>query len=91
MPAAGLDADIEWVVTGNGIVDLGAIEHQGPHCVSDIAPTGGDGVVNIDDLFGVVNAWGDCGDPACAADVDNSGVVDAYDLFLVINNWGDCL
>jgi hypothetical protein len=49
----------------------------------------GDGVVDIDDLFEVIGAWGDCPDsPAlCPADVDDTGIVDIDDLFTVIGNW----
>lgn len=48
-----------------------------------------DGVVNIDDLLAVINAWGPCptGEP-CPADVNNNGEVNVDDLLMVINNWG---
>ena len=32
----------------------------GPLCAPDIAPPGGDGLVNVDDLLAVINAWGPC-------------------------------
>jgi hypothetical protein len=51
------------------------------------ADTTGNGVVNIDDLLDVINAWGTA-DPD--ADVDNDGDVDIDDLLAVINAWGDC-
>lgn len=61
-------------------------------CLADIAPSGGgDGQVNIDDLFTVINAWGAC--VACAADISPSGgdgQVNIDDLFAVINAWGPC-
>jgi hypothetical protein len=51
----------------------------------------GDGVVNIDDLLGVINSWGGC-PPGCAGDVfpipGGDGVTNIDDLLLVINNWG---
>lgn len=53
------------------------------------APAGdvnGDGAVNIDDLFMVINAWGPCA--CCAADVNGDQGVDIDDLFIVINSWG---
>jgi hypothetical protein len=47
-----------------------------------------DGLTDIDDLFGVINAWGEGGCPnPCAADLNHDGNVDVDDLFLVINNW----
>jgi hypothetical protein len=45
------------------------------------------GVVDVDDLLAVINAWGACGSP-CAADVTGNGIVDVDDLLMVINNWG---
>jgi hypothetical protein len=47
----------------------------------------GDGVVNVNDLLAVINAWGLCS-PPCPADLDGNGVVDIDDLLTVINNWG---
>jgi hypothetical protein len=48
----------------------------------------GDGMVNIDDLLAVINAWGETGPPgSIAADVTGNGVVDIDDLLFVINNW----
>jgi hypothetical protein len=61
-------------------------------CPSDIAPPGGNGTVDVDDLLLVINSWGPC-DGECAADIAPSvgnGVVDVDDLLTVINNWGDC-
>jgi hypothetical protein len=58
-------------------------------CPADIFVTsGGVGVVNIDDLFMVVNNWGATGKNA--ADVTDNGIVDIDDLFAVINGWGAC-
>jgi hypothetical protein len=48
----------------------------------------GDGLVNIDDLLAVINAWGQTGRPgSIAADVTDNGVVNIDDLLFVINNW----
>jgi hypothetical protein len=53
-----------------------------------------DGVVNVDDLLGVINAWGLCPAPPafCPADVAvppiGDGVINVDDLLAVINNWG---
>lgn len=58
-------------------------------CTGDISPSrGGDGIVDIDDLFAVINNWGVCG--GCPADLDVNGVVDVDDLFTAINHWGTC-
>jgi Ca2+-binding EF-hand superfamily protein len=48
----------------------------------------GDGVVDIDDIFDVLAAWGPCDDPSnCPADVNGDGTVDIDDLFEVLANW----
>jgi len=63
-------------------------------CPADIAPAGGNAVVNVDDLLAVINAWGPCGDPNnCPADIAPPGgndQVNVDDLLAVINAWGDC-
>jgi hypothetical protein len=66
-------------------------------CVGDITPgPSGDGVVNVDDLLTVINAWGPCPPPPqdCPADVSplprGDGVVNVDDLLIVINAWGPC-
>jgi hypothetical protein len=63
-----------------------------PAMPGDIAPLGGNGVVDVDDLLAVINSWGPCDDPGnCAADIApetiGNGVVDVDDLLMVINNW----
>jgi hypothetical protein len=60
-------------------------------CPADIVPPLGNGTVDSDDLFGIIEAWGPC---SCAADIvpcpTGNGVVDIDDLFEVINGWGVC-
>jgi hypothetical protein len=48
-----------------------------------------DGIVDIDDLFDVLAAWGPCPHvPSdCPADLDGDGIVDIDDLFGVLANW----
>ncbi|UCD74335.1 MAG: hypothetical protein JSV91_11150 [Phycisphaerales bacterium] len=45
----------------------------------------GDGVVDIDDIFAILAAWGPC--DGCPEDVNGDGVVDIDDLFEVLANW----
>ncbi|TVQ52103.1 MAG: hypothetical protein EA377_11015 [Phycisphaerales bacterium] len=48
-----------------------------------------DGVVDTEDLFMLLAAWGECADPGeCPADFDGNGVVDVDDLFILLVNWG---
>jgi hypothetical protein len=67
-----------------------------PACPGDIAPLGGDGVVNVQDMLGVINAWGACGGtcpPSCVGDIAPAGgdcTVNVVDLLGVINGWGAC-
>ncbi|MCI0362439.1 MAG: hypothetical protein L0219_01070 [Phycisphaerales bacterium] len=56
----------------------------GPTCPSDVND---DDLVDVNDILGVVAAWGATNGPA---DVDQSGLVDVADLLLVISNWGPC-
>jgi probable HAF family extracellular repeat protein len=52
-----------------------------------LAPVGDvtlDCIVNVNDLLGVINAWGQTGGPA---DLNQDGIVNHLDLLLVIQNW----
>ena len=77
---------------GNGIPD----SCEGITCPADIAPpppTGGDGLVNVDDLLLIINSWGACGSGACSADIappGGDGLVNVDDLLMIINGWGAC-
>jgi hypothetical protein len=70
--------------------------HAGAAYVFDAIPTPvsgditGDGVVNINDLLAVINAWGPCAAPPenCPADLTRDGQVNVNDLLTVINSWG---
>ena len=53
-------------------------------CAADLT---GDGVVDIDDLFAVLAAWGQSGVPE---DVNGDGVVDIDDVFAILAAWGPC-
>jgi CxxC motif-containing protein (DUF1111 family) len=88
---------------GNGIVDLrdiltgvstdadsdGLPDSCEPTCDQDL---NGTGTVNVDDLLGVINQWGNCpSTPApCGADVNLDEVVNVDDLLSIINGWGPC-
>ena len=81
------DPGVEW---GNGLFIAYADPIEVP---GDIAPPGGDGAVNVQDLLAVISAWGTCPkQPAsCFADVapaPGDGVVNVIDLLFVISNWG---
>jgi len=72
---------------GNGVGD--ACE-PAPPCPADIAPekSGGDGVVNVDDLLLVINNW--AAGAGNVADVNGDLTVNVDDLLAVINGWGVC-
>lgn len=64
------------------------LEVQSSLCPADIAPENEpDGLVNVDDMLAVINAWGPC---LCSEDVNGNGIVDVDDLLAVINAWGPC-
>ena len=56
-------------------------------CPADVHPNGGDGVVNIDDLFSVLGAWGQICVPQ---DINRDETVNIDDLFEVLGHWGPC-
>lgn len=59
-------------------------------CRTDIVPVGGDAVVDVDDLFFIINSWGTSDAAADVAPACGDGTVDVDDLFAVINSWGRC-
>ncbi len=71
-----------------------------PPCTGDVTPPGppvGNGVVNIDDLVAILNAFGPCPDPGnCPEDITppgppvGNGVVNIDDLVAVLNAFGPC-
>jgi predicted outer membrane repeat protein len=72
---------------GPAVIDIGAHEYRRP---ADIAPSIGDGAININDLLEVIIHWGPC--PAvsmpCPGDIDGNGEVAVWDLIQVVINWG---
>jgi len=60
-------------------------------CQFDIAPAIGDGLVNVEDLLAVIQAWGSTGGNGwIPADVDDDGMVGTDDLLAVMGAWGPC-
>ncbi len=53
-------------------------------CAADIT---NDGVVGVNDLLFVIDAWSETDSPA---DVTGDGIVGVNDLLLVVGNWGPC-
>jgi hypothetical protein len=49
--------------------------------------TNGDGIVNFQDLLGVLAAFGPCGKGPCPTDLDGNGATDFSDLLTVLSNW----
>jgi hypothetical protein len=46
----------------------------------------GDGVVGVQDLLVILDAWGACG--CCAADLDGDEAVGVQDLLIILDHWG---
>ncbi|UCD75654.1 MAG: hypothetical protein JSV91_01810, partial [Phycisphaerales bacterium] len=84
--AQGLRGD--WVEFTNAYPDhhsTGGAAWIPDPCPADVND---DEVVDIDDLFQVLGAWGPC--DACPEDINDSGVVDIDDIFAVLGAWGPC-
>ena len=77
-----------------GLINYLVVLPDGQQCLADIAPSGGDGSVNVEDLLAVIGLWGPCADPNnCVADIAPIGgndVVNVQDLLAVISAWGAC-
>lgn len=61
---------------------------------ADVAPRmagdlNGDFIVNADDLFVLLGAWGPTEPDQWPADLDRSGEINADDLFILLGAWGD--
>ncbi len=80
MTNCGTIKDADFIVTTSGPKGL----DDDPVCPGDLND---DDVVDIDDLFVVLNNWGASGG---IADITDDGMVDIDDLFVVLNNWGNC-
>ena len=88
----GVDCNLNGVADGcdifNGTSDdlnNNGIPDECEECPEDLNNSG---VVDIDDLFQVLSAWGTCDD--CPEDLDDSGIVDIDDIFAVLAAWGPC-
>jgi hypothetical protein len=68
----------------------GSICAEGSTCPSDDCggDVQGDGVVNVEDLLGVISRWGPC--IACDEDLNADGAVDVLDLMTILDGWGQC-
>ncbi len=87
-------------IVGNS-VDVGAYEYLNAEvvCPEDCAPDNGDGTfgngtVNIDDLIGVINAFGGSGRcdvaPINPDNTFGNGVINIDDIIAIINAFGPC-
>lgn len=73
--------------TGNNNLVMKVVLSAGTPCPQDLANN--DGIVNSDDLFSLLGAWGPC--PGCPQDlVNNDDVVNSDDLFNLLGAWGPC-
>lgn len=55
-------------------------------CTGDIAPLGGDGLIDGADLGVLLSAWGTGG-----ADLNGDGATNGADLGVLLGNWGSCV
>ena len=64
-------------------VDNVRLELTAP-CAGDLD---GNGAIDVDDLLGLLAAWGNTDGPE---DLDENGIVDVDDLLLLLGAWGPC-
>ncbi|MDG1837512.1 MAG: dockerin type I domain-containing protein [Phycisphaerales bacterium] len=84
-----IDLDVAF---SNGDICTETICIDLPNCIIVLpGDLDANGLVDIDDLIGVINRWADVCDDANAncdgADVNENGEVDMADLLIVISNW----
>lgn len=65
-------------------IEVDAVSDASPRLAGDVNL---DGIVNIDDLLLLINAWGTLAPGSAPADFDNNGVVDIDDLLAIVNGW----
>lgn len=59
-----------------------------PACPADVLPPDNvDGIVNIEEMLGVLSDWGASGS---LFDVNYDGLVDVSDVLIVLSSWGEC-
>lgn len=85
-PDAGTMSGGNFTLTG-GFWAGGAVDIE-PEC-----PIPGDlncdSVVDTEDLFILLAAWGQCAEPDdCPEDLNGDDIVDTEDLFILLANWG---
>jgi|GEM_PF-784731 len=74
------------IIIGHGFSGAWIMTLDSPSsCAADIAPPGGDGVVDSVDLGAILAGWG-----TPDADIDGDGTTTAADLSLVLAGWGVC-
>lgn len=93
-----LDLDLKWCFAINNVGQIPAKGYQGSESIIALltpinprpADVNTDGVVDIDDLFGVLAGWGPCPDEpqVCPADVNDDVVVNIDDIFAILADWG---
>jgi carbonic anhydrase/acetyltransferase-like protein (isoleucine patch superfamily) len=82
------------------LAPAGALPLEHGPCPADCSPqnpngTYGNGIVNIDDLLAVINAFGDPGGPCDSTPANGdgtfgNGIVNIDDLLTVLNEFGEC-
>ncbi|UCD73825.1 MAG: VCBS repeat-containing protein [Phycisphaerales bacterium] len=80
-----LDGDMDFSVANRDSDNVSVMINQ-TCAIVKYGDVNADGVVNIDDIFAVLAAWGPC--DACPEDVNEDGVVNIDDIFEVLSNWG---
>jgi hypothetical protein len=87
------------ITAGQGAAPVNPCAQPLPPCPADIAPGGGDDLVNTQDLLAVISSWGSVQSPPgtgprplgdCAPLPNGDCLVNTQDLLAVIGAWGNC-
>lgn len=73
---------------GDPVLPLELTSLEPSTCPPDIDPPGGDGDVDVFDLFELLNRWNE--PVPSIADFNCDGEVDVFDLFVLLDAWGAC-
>lgn len=78
------DGDMDFSVANRDSNNVSTFKNQS--CTVGVpGDANSDGVVDIDDIFAVLAAWGACA--GCDEDVNSDGLVNIDDIFFVLANW----
>jgi hypothetical protein len=77
----------DFVFSSLWLVDRIVVVRPLEACREDLAPPGGDGIVDFADVLALIAQWGES---CTSADLDLDGIVDFGDVLALFGSWGPC-